>query len=334
MPEPTWDPERYLRIQTGAVQQGELLAELLAEAVSRGSEELVFLGTGGVNLLMDPAVSLVQDHSRFPVSRRYSAEYLATGRPGLSSRSVVIVPSLSGTTLETVAAARRAKAEGARLIALTGHPDTPLAELVDVALVNEAADDTSSESYFLQTMIGVSALPGMGGVRDQVTELTCLPELLTVVKERDTERAGGLARALAAQPWHIFTAAGPSWTVAHYFAMCILEEMQWIRTRPVHASDFFHGTLELVEPGVSVVLLKDASAHRAIADRIERFVPKHTEALQVIDVGADLPTLSEGAAGLAGPILLAAVLERAAAHLELLREHPLTTRRYYRREEY
>ncbi len=38
--------------------------------------------------------------------------------------------------------------------------------------------------------------------------------------------------------------------------MCILEEMQWIRTRPVHASDFFHGTLELVEKGVSVILFK------------------------------------------------------------------------------
>ena len=32
--------------------------------------------------------------------------------------------------------------------------------------------------------------------------------------------------------------------------------------------------------------------------------------------------------------MLAAQLERVAAHLELLRDHPLTTRRYYKRVEY
>ena len=58
--------------------------------------------------------------------------------------------------------------------------------------------------------------------------------------------------------------------------MCILEEMQWIRTRPVHASDFFHGTLELVEKGVSVLLLKGEDAYRPLAERVERFAPAYT----------------------------------------------------------
>ena len=31
-----------------------------------------------------------------------------------------------------------------------------------------------------------------------------------------------------------------------------------------------------------------------------------------------------------GPALLATVLERVSAHLEVMRDHPLTTRRYYR----
>jgi fructoselysine-6-phosphate deglycase len=34
------------------------------------------------------------------------------------------------------------------------------------------------------------------------------------------------------------------------------------------------------------------------------------------------------------PVLLATVLERVSAHLEVLRDHPLTTRRYYRRLDY
>ena len=34
------------------------------------------------------------------------------------------------------------------------------------------------------------------------------------------------------------------------------------------------------------------------------------------------------------PVLLATVLERLSAHLEVLRDHPLTTRRYYKRVAY
>ena len=37
---------------------------------------------------------------------------------------------------------------------------------------------------------------------------------------------------------------------------------------------------------------------------------------------------------LISPVLLATVLERVSAHLEVLRDHPLTTRRYYRRVRY
>jgi fructoselysine-6-phosphate deglycase len=37
---------------------------------------------------------------------------------------------------------------------------------------------------------------------------------------------------------------------------------------------------------------------------------------------------------LISPILLATQLERLSAHLETLRNHPLTTRRYYKRVEY
>jgi fructoselysine-6-phosphate deglycase len=37
---------------------------------------------------------------------------------------------------------------------------------------------------------------------------------------------------------------------------------------------------------------------------------------------------------LISPIILATVLERVSTHLEVIRDHPLTTRRYYRRVSY
>ena len=117
--------------------------------------------------------------------------------------------------------------------------------------------------------------------------------------------------------------------------MCILEEMQWIRTRPVHASDFFHGTLELVEEGVSVIVLKDEDETRPLADRVEAFARQFTSAVLTLDPRDHaLPGLSADTRGIVAPAVLATVLERVSAHLEVLRDHPLTTRRYYKRVSY
>lgn len=117
--------------------------------------------------------------------------------------------------------------------------------------------------------------------------------------------------------------------------MCILEEMQWIRTRPVHSSDFFHGTLELVEPGVSVMLLKGEDESRSLVERVEKFVPQYTDKVWVLDTAdVELAGLSARTRALVSPVVLAALLERLSAHLEVLRDHPLTTRRYYKRVAY
>src|SRR5437764_13528527 len=112
-------------------------------------------------------------------------------------------------------------------------------------------------------------------------------------------RAADFAEVINSAPYHIISGAGSTWPEAFYYGMCILEEMQWIRTRPVHAADFFHGTLELVEPGVSVILLKGEDAYRSLADRVERFAARYTDKLFVLDTASfDLPGISPSARAL------------------------------------
>jgi fructoselysine-6-phosphate deglycase len=144
-----------------------------------------------------------------------------------------------------------------------------------------------------------------------------------------------MAARLQERDYHVITGAGSTWAEAFYYGMCILEEMQWIRTRPVHASDFFHGTLELVEPGVSVVLLKGEDDSRSLVERVEKFAPTVTDRVLVLDsADYDLPGIAPRVRSLVSPVVLAAVLERVSAHLAVRRDHPLTTRRYYKRVSY
>jgi fructoselysine-6-phosphate deglycase len=117
--------------------------------------------------------------------------------------------------------------------------------------------------------------------------------------------------------------------------MCILEEMQWIRTRPVNAADFFHGPLELVEKGVSVMLFKGEDAFRPLAERVERFAAQYTDKLFVLDsAGFALPGISSELRALIAPAVLSSALERLSQQLALRRGHPLTVRRYYKRVSY
>ena len=334
-----FDEERFLRIQNGAAALAGPIDAAIAACMAKGAENIFFLGTGGAAILMQPALELMQQRSRFPAFGGMTAELTLAGSVNLGPKSVVVIPSLSGTTKESVALLERLKETGATTITLVGHAETPLGKGGDHVFVNFAEDDTSCESFYLQSLlVALSIMRHRGEIGNYdtlVSELQRLPAVLLDIKKQFEPQADGFARILAGSDYHIMTGAGNVWPQAHYYGMCILEEMQWIRTRPVHASHFFHGTLELVEKGVSVILFKGEDAYRPLAERVENFVPNYTDKLTVLDTAAfRMEGLSPEVRALVSPMVLATVLERASAHLEVMRNHPLTTRRYYKRVAY
>jgi fructoselysine-6-phosphate deglycase len=334
-----FDEARFLSIQSGAVALAGRLDDAVGQALAQGAPNIHFLGTGGAAILMRPAVQLLRRRSSFPVFDDLTAELLVTDPVSLRRGSIVVIPSLSGTTAESVKMLEMARARGATVIALVGSGATPIGQGGDHVMVNAAADDTSSESFYIQSLlIALSILKHRGEIDNYdalLSEMQTLPKQLLRMKQAMEPRAESYARVIAEHSYHVITGAGNVWPQAFYYGMCILEEMQWIRTRPVHASDFFHGTLELVEPGVSVIVLKGEDEARPLAERVERFVPAVGGTLTMLDT-ADFPTigLSVELRGHLSPAFLATLLERVSAHLEVLRDHPLTTRRYYRRVPY
>ena len=334
-----FDEDRFLRIQSGAVAQAPGLHSVVAKALQAGATNLFLLGSGGAGILMEPAARLLRSRSAFPVFHEIPAEVLAQGHGHLGAGSLVVIPSLSGTTKESLEILDHCRARGATVIGLTAHADSPLAQRADHTFVNFAEDDTSCESFYLQSLAVVLAILQERGEIDTydavLAELAQLPQALLEAKRSFEPRAQAWAERFQDEPYHIFTGAGSTWAQAWYYAMCILEEMQWIRTRPVHANDFFHGTLELVEEGVSVVVLAGEDASRPLAQRVAAFAAERTRKLTVFDTAEiATPGISPAVRELISPILLATLLERVSAHLEVLRDHPLTTRRYYRRVEY
>jgi fructoselysine-6-phosphate deglycase len=330
---------RFLRIQSGAVALAGSIDLAVSGMLADGADCVYFLGTGGVGILMQPAFRLLSSRSVFAAFWDLPAEFVITGHPRLGPKSIVVIPSLSGTTRESVAALEFCKRRGARVISLIGHADTPLGNGADYAFVNFAEDDTSCESFYLQSLLVALSIMRHLGEYDSyqvvVSELQRLPALLLEVKRAFEPQAERFAERIKSEPYHIITGAGSTWPEACYYGMCILEEMQRIRTRPVHASDFFHGTLELLDKDVSIILFKGEDALRPLVERVEAFASNYTEKLHVFDVAEfDTPGISASVRALISAVILATLMERVSAHLEVKRNHPLTTRRYYKRVQY
>jgi fructoselysine-6-phosphate deglycase len=331
-----FDVERYLTIQNGALSLKDEFDQVIDSVMEKGLENVFFVGTGGATILMRPAEYILKTHSTLPVYTEISSELMLMDHQHLGKHSLVILPSLSGTTKETVEAAAFCKEKGAVTISLVGHAATPLADGTDYTFVNYAADDTSCESFCIQSYLLAFRLMYKRNefpvYQQFVEEMRHLPNALLNVKEAVEARAAEFARKHKETPYHILSGTGIDWGQTYYYGMCILEELQWIKTRPVHASDFFHGTLELVEEDTSIILLKGEDRTRPLAERVERFAEHYSKELTVFDTKEYLlEGISKDLRSLVSPIVFAALLERVSCHLEEQRNHPLTTRRYYKK---
>ena len=161
-----------------------------------------------------------------------------------------------------------------------------------------------------------------------------VPYLLKA-KEQYEDRCAKMAAEHKDTDYHMVVGSGMLWGEAYDYAMCILEEMQWIKTKSIHAAEYFHGTLELVEDGTSMILFYGEDETRPLMDRVMAFSKKITSAINVFDTKeVELPFTEQEYRKIVSPMIMYAITERLSCHLEKERNHPLTTRRYYRQMEY
>src|SRR3954452_2381832 len=116
-----FDEPRFREIQAGAVELADAIDHAVNELLDAGAKNLFFLGTGGAGVLMQPAAELLQRRAGLPTFLEHAAEIVLSDSVHLGHGSVVVIPSLSGTTKESVELLRFAQAKGAKVITLTGH---------------------------------------------------------------------------------------------------------------------------------------------------------------------------------------------------------------------
>lgn len=313
--------------------RGEI--EALADAaVDAGISNVLICSSGGSQAMIAPFEYLINARSNLPVKAILAAELVLTGCNSIDNHTLVLMASKSGDTKETLAAAQWLQAYDCQIFSVIGVPNSPLEALSTQAFVYEEGRPQELVLYLYLGRI----LNRLGGFDDYpafADELAHLGEALVSVRKQFDTRAIAYCEAYHAEPYHIWVGSGDLWPVCYAYAMCVLEESQWIRTKSVSSPEFFHGTLELLEDDVPLTLLVGEGATRALDLRVKAFAAEHTGKLTVIDTADfDLPGISDTYRALLSPVVMNAALQRISKNMEHLTQHSLDIRRYYRKVAY
>lgn len=316
--------------------EAERLARQLRE---QGFERLYFVGPGAPNRAMQLVDYWVDRWVTGVTSRRYyPAEFIAQNPAELDEKTLVLLGSKSGTTPETVEAAKFVRATPATTVGFTQTKDLPLATSVDHALLMGETDQSHS-GMFMLLLAFVSAFlnPDDGWqVHDKVmTSLKALPEALAAATEQNDARAAEEARIYKDDRIIYHVASGPMFSAAYTFGICVLMEMQWMHSMPIEAAEFFHGPFEVVDETTPLILYLGEDPARPLAERVVRFCKKYTERLMIYDSeDFEMPGIDPDIRPIVGPLVVDAALNRLAKHLAVWHNHPLSTRRYMWKTEY
>lgn len=333
-----FDVNKYIEEGKTTYSKRKDIEELADKVTRRGYNNIVIIGIGGTWAEWHPVVHVMKHYTDLPIYLENAAELcIKKDKRYLTKDSLVLTVSASGDTKEILQAVKMCKEMGIEVAGFTKNNETPLAKELDYIIANPCGD--CEDSYMMFFMLGLRLLYNRGEFPNYekfADQMGVLHENLLRIREEFEPRAAEIARAYAKEPYNIFVGSGTLWGETYLFSMCILEEMQWVRTKSVTSADFFHGTLELVDKDVPVFLFKGEDEYRELDNRVERFCQKITDKLVVIDIkDYDLKGIDDEFRVICSPMILTAlVTERLAAHYELNTGHSLDFRRYYRQFDY
>lgn len=330
------DYEDTLRAMLALRPQIEALTERAhADQINR----VYLVGAGGSLAVMYPVQFLFDRHATaFSAEVMTSAEFVSRNPAAVGSRSLVVVGSHTGTTPETVEAAKLARSRGARVVALTRSAESPLAQAADTAFTYGSDHTVSEAKLLILYQLALSLLQRYGEweeYADTLTAIDALPSTLRSVKEQAEAHCAEIAARFKDEPLIYTLSAGPNYGVGYALAMCYLQEMQWIDASPIHAAEFFHGAFEIVDENTPLILFMGEDESRPEAERALRFAQRYSHKVEVIDsVEFKLPGVADRYRGLVSPLALAATISRIAANFAARTGHALETRRYMFTVEY
>ncbi|MBH9985941.1 SIS domain-containing protein [Lactobacillus sp. M0403] len=324
-----------LTAQVNAMAEGKKIAD---EITKQGFDNIFFVGVGGTYSMMMNFVTLAKQYTNIPIYLEQAGELVLTDNPHLTDKSIVITASKSGDTVEIVNVEKWLKKKNVRIAAMVMSKDSPVGKLCDWRIPLQVFKGVEFEYLSIYGVFyGLLADHGdfdFDRFYDQV-KANMVEGIIKVQKDYD-DTAEEIAAKYYNTDYQLWIGGGELWGEVYLYTMCILEEMQWMKTKAVESSEFFHGTLELVEKDTPVFLVKGVGKYRPLDDRVEAFLKKENNNYTIFDIKDHMiDGFDKEFEPVISPIISTIMLNgRIAKHLEAHSGHDLDMRRYYRQFKY
>ena len=322
---------------TGLYRSGLSLRNQIEAVVDKvwekGIRNILWLGIGGTWASCMQAAVHMREKSLLEIFVENAAEYLTTGNRRIGEGTFAVISSVTGTTAEMVEAVKKAREAGAEILGFIDKADAPLASMVDHCI-------SCPKNEQLKFFMAADRLMYREGV---FPEYDCfyaqmdahLAEDLAAVEKKADFFAEAFTEKHKDDTLTYFVGAGALYGATYSYAMCYWEEMHWMRTKSIHAAEFFHGMLEIINEDTPVVVLQGEDSQRPLTERVIRFLQKVNRNYTVIDSrDYEMPGISDSYRGYISHLIVHAVTNRIDLNLEQKTGHDMEIRRYYRKVDY
>ena len=349
------------------------LNEAVEAVKSRKIDNVYFVACGGSKAIFDPAQFIFDRETALPAFVYNANEFIHRCPKGLGANSLVVTCSHSGNTLETTRATQLAGDKGALTISFSYRVDSPLWKATQHPIYYvwgpdaDPGDNNNGMLYRLVFSI-LNALQPNEKYERAIKACDNLGKVYEANKAKFAESAKAFGAKYKNNKLIYTMSSGPCYGVAYSFAICLLQEMQWIHSEPIHSGEFFHGPFEVTDADVPFIILKNYgkdcdenvkknwiteygadflrplvdidSAVGAYSDsmngetrvldvRAEAFVKRFSEHVIPIDCNEfDMEGIDEDLRNYFAVLVAGVVLRSYADAIAYYRGHPLSVRRY------
>lgn len=337
---PGYEERKYIMTNKESLAHFEKNRKLIEECVDKefatGIRNIFLIGCGGTYSLMLPWKYFADTNTDLPVYAEIAPELVLQNHRQLGEGSLCIFVSASGNTEDIIASMKYCRQRGAKLISILTKEECPMAELSDYVFTCTLENDFSIFFCGLAQIICrilflrgefekyerfADQLYNIGESLDKAVELANTPCIYYAARNHNA-------------PWHLVVGSGATWGEAYCYAMCIMEEMQWLHTKSINAAEFFHGTIELMEKDTPVIMFVGEDTSRPLMERVYNFIKPLTNEILWLDAkDVELP-VDEEFKGIFSPAVVAAMSRPLSKALESQTNHSLTIRRFYRQMKY
>ena len=228
-----------------------------------------------------------------PIQAMIASEFRVRS-PHVSSRTLVVVVSQSGETIDTLMALRHAKERGAQIVALVNNEQSAIDREGDASVytragieIGVAATKTFTAQIAALGLLGIHlGLEHFGlsadSARAELDRLALLPGRITEALQAE-RRIDGISERIHRVRDVLFLARGSLFPIALEGALK-LKEISYIHAEGYPAGEMKHGPIALVDEGTPVVfLLSKGTAYAKVLANVEEIKARNGLTVVVTD---------------------------------------------------